>query len=175
MGVLAGIIPECSIVCYFGSLSENISQIASGKAGPSGKVTYILVGVTVFFMLAAVTWSTFVVRYTLFFVLAAVTWSIFAVSYAIFFMLAGVTWSTFPVRYAIEVYHVIYHIYNYFRYVIFACISIYIGTLPSMVCNSLVWMVSYVCALAMYAVSCWLLSPSQGLLFGGCNHLLDTT
>ncbi len=59
----AGIIPECSIVCYFGSLSENISQIASGKAGPSGKVTYILVGVTVFFMLAAVTWSTFVVRY----------------------------------------------------------------------------------------------------------------
>ncbi len=59
----AGIIPECCIVCYFGSLSENISQIASGKAGPSGKVTYILVGVTVFFMLAAVTWSTFVVRY----------------------------------------------------------------------------------------------------------------
>lgn len=57
-----GIIPECSIVCYFGSLSENISQIASGKAGPSGKVTYILVGITVFFMLAAVTWSTFVVR-----------------------------------------------------------------------------------------------------------------
>ena len=59
----SGIIPECCIVCYFGSLSENISQIASGKAGPSGKVTYILVGVTVFFMLAAVTWSTFVVRY----------------------------------------------------------------------------------------------------------------
>ncbi len=60
---VAGIIPECCIVCYFGSLSENISQIASGKAGPSGKVTYILVGVTVFFMIAAVTWSTFVVRY----------------------------------------------------------------------------------------------------------------
>lgn len=58
----AGIIPECTIVCYFGSLSENISQIASGKAGPSGVVTYVLVGVTVFFMVAAVTWSTFVVR-----------------------------------------------------------------------------------------------------------------
>ena len=63
--IYAGIIPECSIVCYFGSLSENISQIASGKAGPSGKVTYILVGITVFFMLAAVTWSTFVVRYVM--------------------------------------------------------------------------------------------------------------
>ena len=49
-------------MCYFGSLSEGITQIASGKAGPSGVVTYILVGVTVFFMLAAVTWSTFVVR-----------------------------------------------------------------------------------------------------------------
>ena len=61
----AGIIPECSIVCYFGSLSENISQIASGQAGPSGKVTYILVGVTIFFMIAAVTWSTLVVRYLL--------------------------------------------------------------------------------------------------------------
>lgn len=59
---LFGIIPECTIVCYFGSLSENISQIASGKAGPSGVVTYVLVGVTVFFMVAAVTWSTFVVR-----------------------------------------------------------------------------------------------------------------
>ena len=59
----AGIIPECSIVCYFGSLSEGITQIASGKAGPSGVVTYVLVGVTIFFMLAAVTWSTFVVRY----------------------------------------------------------------------------------------------------------------
>ena len=49
-------------MCYFGSLSEGITQIASGKAGPSGMVTYILVGLTVFFMLAAVTWSTFVVR-----------------------------------------------------------------------------------------------------------------
>lgn len=62
MPVYTGIIPECSIICYFGSLSEGITQIASGKAGPSGVVTYILVGVTVFFMLAAVTWSTFVVR-----------------------------------------------------------------------------------------------------------------
>ena len=49
-------------MCYFGSLSEGITQIASGKAGPSGVVTYVLVGLTVFFMLAAVTWSTFVVR-----------------------------------------------------------------------------------------------------------------
>ncbi|KAL3136439.1 hypothetical protein ABBQ38_005694 [Trebouxia sp. C0009 RCD-2024] len=57
-----GIIPECSIICYFGSLSEGITQIASGKAGPSGVVTYVLVGVTAVFMLAAVTWSTFVVR-----------------------------------------------------------------------------------------------------------------
>lgn len=60
--VLAGIVPECSIVCYFGSLSDNIAQIANGKAGPSGVVTYVLVGVTILFMLCAVAWSTIVVR-----------------------------------------------------------------------------------------------------------------
>ena len=59
---VAGIIPEAAILCYFGSLSENITQIVSGDAGPSGPVTYVLLGVTCLFMIAAVAWSTIVVR-----------------------------------------------------------------------------------------------------------------
>ena len=46
---------------YFEYESDSIHQIPSGEAGASGKVTYILVGITVFFMLAAITWSTLVV------------------------------------------------------------------------------------------------------------------
>ena len=58
----AGIIPECSILCYFGSLSEDISSVIDGKGGAHGPIKYVLMGVTCFFMITAVVWSTFVVR-----------------------------------------------------------------------------------------------------------------
>ena len=58
----AGIIPECSILCYFGSLSEDISSVIDGRGGAHGPIKYVLMGVTCFFMITAVVWSTFVVR-----------------------------------------------------------------------------------------------------------------
>ncbi|KAK9909219.1 hypothetical protein WJX75_008942 [Coccomyxa subellipsoidea] len=57
-----GIIPECSLFCYMGSLTENVSAIVAGDARPHGKVTYILAGVSVFFLLLTACWATLIIR-----------------------------------------------------------------------------------------------------------------
>lgn len=59
----AGIIPECSLVCYLGSLATDISQVISGDAGPKGPLTYVLAGVTLLVMLGSATWATLFVRW----------------------------------------------------------------------------------------------------------------
>ena len=59
---VAGIVPECSLFCYFGTLAENITQIASGQAVPHGTSTYVLFGVTFLTVVICATWATFIVR-----------------------------------------------------------------------------------------------------------------
>lgn len=57
-----GIIPECALFCYMGSLTENVSAIVAGDARPHGKVTYILAGISVFFLLLTACWATLIIR-----------------------------------------------------------------------------------------------------------------
>ena len=45
-----------------GSLTENISSIVTGAAQPHGKVTYILAGISMFFLLLTACWATFIIR-----------------------------------------------------------------------------------------------------------------
>jgi len=55
-------IPECSLVCYLGSLATDVSQVISGDAGPKGVLTYVLAGVTLVVMIGSATWATLFVR-----------------------------------------------------------------------------------------------------------------
>ncbi|BDA41533.1 probable Golgi apparatus membrane protein tvp38 [Coccomyxa sp. Obi] len=57
-----GIIPECALFCYMGSLTENVSAIVAGDARPHGKVTYILAGISVFFLLLTAIWASLIIR-----------------------------------------------------------------------------------------------------------------
>ena len=59
----AGIIPECSLLCYMGSLAENVTQVVSGGAGPKGSTTFILAGITLVLLVSSATWATLFVRY----------------------------------------------------------------------------------------------------------------
>lgn len=45
-----------------GSLTENVSAIVAGDARPHGKVTYILAGISVFFLLLTACWATLIIR-----------------------------------------------------------------------------------------------------------------
>jgi hypothetical protein len=57
-----------SYLCFVlgsGSLTENVSAIVAGDARPHGKVTYILAGVSVFFLLLTACWATLIIRHVL--------------------------------------------------------------------------------------------------------------
>lgn len=53
---------ESSVLCYFGSLAQNIRDIVSGNAKPEGKVVYILAGISIFFCFLAAILATLSVR-----------------------------------------------------------------------------------------------------------------
>lgn len=59
---LAGIIPECSLLCYMGSLATDLTQVISGDAGPKGSLTYVLAGITLVLLICSATWATIFVR-----------------------------------------------------------------------------------------------------------------
>ena len=67
--VFAGIIPECSLLCYLGSLATDITQVISGEAGPRGALTYVLAGITLLIIIGSATWATLFVRYAICFLL----------------------------------------------------------------------------------------------------------
>ncbi|KAK9812227.1 hypothetical protein WJX73_005602 [Symbiochloris irregularis] len=56
-----GIIPECAVFCYAGTLAENITQVANSDA-LLGKSTYIILAVSVVMAIVAATWATLIVR-----------------------------------------------------------------------------------------------------------------
>lgn len=41
-----GIIFECAVFCYFGSMAENITSIISGDAGPAAAIEWVLLGLS---------------------------------------------------------------------------------------------------------------------------------
>ncbi|KAK9846466.1 hypothetical protein WJX81_004574 [Elliptochloris bilobata] len=57
-----GIIPECALFTYTGSLAENIGAIVSGEAKPRAVVTYVMAGITVLLLLATATLATILIR-----------------------------------------------------------------------------------------------------------------
>jgi hypothetical protein len=42
-----GIVPECAVFAYFGSMAENVHAVVSGKAGPAAAYEWVLLGVSV--------------------------------------------------------------------------------------------------------------------------------
>lgn len=40
-----GIIFECAVFCYFGSMAENVSSIISGQAGPAAAFEWVMLGI----------------------------------------------------------------------------------------------------------------------------------
>lgn len=51
-----------SIMCFAGSLTENVSAIVSGKASPHGKLEYILGGISAFCLILTTIWATVIIR-----------------------------------------------------------------------------------------------------------------
>ena len=58
---MAGIIPECAVFCYCGTLAENITQVSNSDA-VLGKSTWIIMAVSVVMVAVAATWATIIVR-----------------------------------------------------------------------------------------------------------------
>ncbi|CAL5228441.1 g11576 [Coccomyxa viridis] len=56
------IIPWSILFCYFGSLARNITEILDGKAGPSGKQSMLLLGVSGAVLVFVVVYSTIIAR-----------------------------------------------------------------------------------------------------------------
>ena len=57
------IIPWSILFCYFGSLARNITEILDGKAGPSGKQSMLLLGVSGAVLVFVVVYSTIIARW----------------------------------------------------------------------------------------------------------------
>ncbi len=57
------IIPWSILFCYFGSLARNITEILDGKAGPSGKQSMLLLGVSGVVLVFVVVYSTIIARW----------------------------------------------------------------------------------------------------------------
>eukprot|EP00884_Botryococcus_braunii_P002783 jgi/Botrbrau1/12505/Bobra.0169s0048.5 len=57
-----GIIPECALFCYMGSLAENMTQVLNGRGKPRGKTTWIVTGVMALVVVITVTWATLFIR-----------------------------------------------------------------------------------------------------------------
>lgn len=53
------------MLCYFGSLAEDISQIVGGQAHPHGPVTYVMIGLSLTFCVTAAIGASYLVRWVL--------------------------------------------------------------------------------------------------------------
>jgi hypothetical protein len=59
---VAGIIPECALFTYMGSLAENMTQVLNGQGKPRGKLTWIITGAMALIVVITVTWATLFIR-----------------------------------------------------------------------------------------------------------------
>ena len=57
-----GVLPECAVLCYIGSLADNMKSVISGDAGLRGSTNYAVVGVSAVLVIVSIVWATLVVR-----------------------------------------------------------------------------------------------------------------